>query len=244
MRVAHGSWRANRVALIAGALALLAGTPAILAAAKVKDPWVLAGVTAAAAVIVVFSAVWQERYRRLVQRRDEQEFRIQDGCLVLADGRLPAVSDITNPVTLGVHQAAALAGAAPGGGAARPGAPAYIPRDVDGELRERLAAGGFVLLVGDSTAGKSRAAFEAVSGTLTGHVLICPSGPDAIAVAVDRAAQARRCVLWLDDLERYLGAGGLTAAQLGRLLTGEGHHRVGLSDFRCEGFSGFLLCPF
>src|ERR1039457_4863324 len=110
------SWRANRLALIAGALALLAATPAILAAAGVRKSWVLAGVTAAAAVIVVFSAVWQERYRRLVQRRDEQEFRIQDGCLVLADGRLPAVSDITNPVTLGVH----LAGAAPGGGAARP----------------------------------------------------------------------------------------------------------------------------
>ncbi len=226
MHVAHGTWRANRAALVAGALALLAGTPAILAAAKVKNPWVLAGATAAAAVIVVFSVMWQERYRRQVQRRDEQEFRIQDGCLVLADGRLPAVSDITNPVTLGVHQAAALTGTAPDSRTARPGAPAYIPRDLDGELRERLAVGGFVLLVGDSTAGKSRAAFEAVSGTLTGHVLICPSGRDAIAVAVDRAAQARRCVLWLDDLERYLGVGGLTAAQLGRLLTGEGHHRV------------------
>ena len=166
-----------------------------------------------------------------MQRRDEQEFRIQDGCLVLADGRLPAVGDITDPVTLGVHRAAALPlqrlTARPW-----PSAPAYVPRDVDGELRERLAAGGFVLLVGDSTAGKSRAAFEAVSGTLAGHVLICPSGRDAIAVAVDRAAQERRCVLWLDDLERYLGAGGLTAAQLGRLLTGEGHHRVIVATIR------------
>src|SRR5260370_18535947 len=40
-------------ALIPAALALLAGTPAILAAAKVRNPWVLAGATAAA-VIVVF----------------------------------------------------------------------------------------------------------------------------------------------------------------------------------------------
>lgn len=61
-----------------------------------------------------------------------------------------------------------------------------MPRDIDDGLRERLAAGGFVLLGGDSTAGKSRAAFEA---------------------------------------EGYLGTGGLTAAQLGRLVTGDGHHR-------------------
>jgi hypothetical protein len=87
-----------------------------------------------------------ERYRRSVQRRDEQEFRIQDGCLVLADGRLPAVRDITDPMSLGVHRAADLADPAPGG-RARPGAPAYVPRDVDGELRG-AAGGGRVRGVG------------------------------------------------------------------------------------------------
>ena len=156
-----------------------------------------------------------------MQLRDEQELRIQEGCLVLPDGRLPVVGDLADPVILGVHRAAAARD-----GQTVADAPAYIPRDVDGELRERLAAGGFVLLVGDSTAGKSRTAFEAVSGTLAGHVLICPSGRDAIAAAVGRAALERRCVLWLDDLERYLGAGGLTASQVGRLLTGQGHHQV------------------
>src|SRR5215472_10372090 len=154
--VVHRTRRANRLALIVGALALLAGTPAILAAAQVKNPWVLAWATAAAAVVVVFSAVWQERYKRQVQRRDEQELHIQDGCLVLADGRLPAVRDITDPVMLGVHAAAVPADPAPSDGTVGAGAPAYVPRDVDGELRERLATGGFVLLVGDSTAGKSR----------------------------------------------------------------------------------------
>ncbi len=63
----------------------------------------LGGADGVAAVIVVFGATWQERYCRRVQRRDEQEFRLQDGCLVLADGRLPAVREITNPVVLGVH---------------------------------------------------------------------------------------------------------------------------------------------
>ena len=55
--MAGAGWRANRVALAAAGLALLAGTPAVLTAAKVKNPWILAGATAAAAVIVVFSAM-------------------------------------------------------------------------------------------------------------------------------------------------------------------------------------------
>lgn len=225
------AWRVNRLALLVGGLALLAGTPAVLVAAKVRNPWLLAGATAATAVVVVFGAVWQERYKRLVQRRDELGFRVQDGCLVLADGRLPVVRDIADPVRLGVHRAVSLPGEA-SGGAADSSAPAYVPRDIDGELREQLAAGGFVLLTGDSTAGKSRAAFQAVSGTLSGHVLICPSGREAISAAVDMAAEEPRCVLWLDDLERYLGRGGLTAAHLTRLLTGEDHHRVIVATIR------------
>ena len=89
-----------------------------------------------------------------------------------------------------------------------------------------------MLLVGDSAAGKTRAAFEAMAATLPGHLLVCPSGRDAVAVAVTRAAQARRCVLWLDDLERYLGSGGLTAAQVGRLIIGNDHHRVIIATLR------------
>ncbi|HEX6518772.1 MAG TPA: tetratricopeptide repeat protein [Streptosporangiaceae bacterium] len=201
-----------------------------MTAAKATNPWVLAGADGVAAVIFVFSASWQECYRRGVQRRDDQEFCLQDGCLVLADGRLPTVREITNPVVLGVHPAAAVpAIVTPDGSGA--GAPAYVPRDVDDQVRERLAAGGFVLLVGDSTAGKSRMAFEAVS-TLPAHVLICPANREALAVAVDRAAAERRCVLWLDDLERYLGAGGLTPVHIGRLLTGSEHHRVVIATIR------------
>jgi hypothetical protein len=49
---------------------------------------------------------------------------------------------------------------------------------------------------------------------------------------VTQAAQLRRCVLWLDDLERFLGSDGLTAAQLGRLTIGPGHHRVILATLR------------
>jgi hypothetical protein len=221
--------------MVVAGLALLAAAPAVTAAAGVRDRWVLAGATAVAAVVVAVGAVWQDRYRQVAQRRDEVGLRTEDGCLVLADGRMPAVRDITDPVRLGVHRAApaAVPAEVPGG---RDGAaehvPAYVPRDVDGRLRELLAAGGFVLLVGDSTAGKTRAAFEAMAATLPRHVLVCPSSREAVSVAVTQAAQARRCVLWLDDLERFLGSGGLTAAQLGRLIIGGGHRRVILATLR------------
>jgi eukaryotic-like serine/threonine-protein kinase len=71
-----------------------------------------------------------------------------------------------------------------------------------------------------------------MAATLPKHVLVCPSGREAVSVAVTQAAQTRRCVLWLDDLERFLGSGGLTAAQLGRSIIGAGHHRVILATLR------------
>ena len=118
-------------------------------------------------------------------------------------------------------------------GLRRWGRQAYVVRDIDGELREQLKVGGFVLLVGDSTAGKSRAAFEAIRDTLADHALIWPQSRDAIAVAVAKAEQEPRCVVWLDELERYLGPGGLTAAHPGQFLDGKGrHHRVIMATIR------------
>jgi tetratricopeptide (TPR) repeat protein len=226
--------RGSRTALVVAALALLAGAPGVLAAAGVRSPWALGGAAAVAAVVVAFGAVAQDSYTRHVQRRDERMFSIQDGCLVLAGGGLPKVRDITDPVRIGVHKAApAPARAGTGTGTPRgEDAPGYVPRDIDDELREQLKAGGFVLLVGDSTAGKSRAAFEAMTTTLPGHLLIWPASRDAVPAALAHAAGTRRCVVWLDDLEGYLGDGGVTVAQVNRLLVGGEHHRVIIATIR------------
>ncbi len=97
--------------------------------------------------------------------------------------------------------------------------PTYVPRDVDDELHRRLAVSGFVLVVGDSTAGKSRAASEAIA-VLPDHVLVVPQNRESMSVAIDKAAGTRRCVLWLDDLENYLCPGGLTRAGVARVLAG------------------------
>jgi hypothetical protein len=42
----------------------------------------------------------------------------------------------------------------------------------------------------------------------------------------------RRCVLWLDDLERFVGAGALSAKQVSEVLASGGHHRVIVATLR------------
>jgi eukaryotic-like serine/threonine-protein kinase len=61
-------------------------------------------------------------------------------------------------VRLGVHLAAAAESA--DGRMSR--TPPFVDRDRMPDVRAALVAGGFVLLVGDSTAGKSRLEFEAM----------------------------------------------------------------------------------
>jgi len=229
------SWRETRIAFVVGALTLLAGTPAVLRAAGIKNLWALAGATSLAVVVVAVGTNWQDKYRRVTGRRDEQRFKVKDDCLVLPDGRLPRVRDITDPRQLGVHRAIPSQ-IASGGHPDRPTreyVPAFVPRDIDSDLRQCLAVGGFVLLAGDSTAGKTRAGFEAMRAMLADHLLICPNNREAAPAAARRAAQERRCVLWLDELERYLGTGGLTVALLNsRMLTGAGHYRVIIATIR------------
>ncbi|MER5297848.1 hypothetical protein ABT039_00130 [Streptomyces lasiicapitis] len=103
---------------------------------------------------------------------------------------------------------------------ARPGKdgsklPPYVARDIDEELRERVREaaeeGGLVLVVGDSTAGKTRAAFEAVRELLPEYRVLAPPVGARLRPAPEtlEACGHLRCVVWLDDLEQYLGPEGL-----------------------------------
>lgn len=183
------------------------------------------GAAVGVAIVTVLSGVFQERYKQITTRRDESALKVQDGCLVLPSGRLPKVAQINAPCGWGVHPAIVLT-ATPD---KQP--PVYVPRDIDKRVRERPAAGEFVLLVGDSIAGKSRTVFEAMRGTLPDHLLIAPHDRTALPAAIEHAARAGRAVLWLSDLEHYLGTGGLTREHIARLTTGKGH-RVILATLR------------
>jgi TIR domain len=106
--------------------------------------------------------------------------------------------------------------------------PEYVPRDTDaGEhgVRAKVAAaaerGGFILLVGGSSVGKTRCAAEAVKALLPDWWLVHPGGPAEVAALA--AAPAVRTVVWLDELQHYLdGEGGLSGGVVRALLGAPG----------------------
>src|SRR5947209_8116243 len=100
-----------------------------------------------------------------------------------------------------------------------------------GEWRGRMGGGGGWLGVGggESTAGKSRAAFEAIQRCLPDHRFLIPTNRAAVRTLPEVVRQERRCVVWLDDLERYLGADGLTVHLLAKLLGDSKKHVVVLA---------------
>jgi eukaryotic-like serine/threonine-protein kinase len=60
-------------------------------------------------------------------------------------------------------------------------------------------------------AGSGRGMAEAARAQLPDHVLAAPAGRDSITAVTAHLSQLRRrAVLWLDDLERFLGPGELT----------------------------------
>jgi hypothetical protein len=130
-----------------------------------------------------------------------------------------------DPRRLGVHPAIS------GPGMPDEVLPEYVPRDVDATesgIRARVAAaaqrGGFVLLVGGSSVGKTRCAVEAVRALLPDWWLVHPAGPAEVASLT--AAPFPPTVVWLDELQRYLdGEHGLTGAVV-RALLNAGHPAV------------------
>ena len=123
-----------------------------------------------------------------------------------------------DPRRLGVHAAISV----PGVPDEVP--PEYVPRDVDAAefgVRAKVAAaaerGGFVLLVGGSSVGKTRCAVEAVKALLPDWWLVHPAGPGRGRRAGGRPPP--RTVVWLDELQRYLdGEHGLTGGVVRALL--------------------------
>ncbi|WP_433696954.1 tetratricopeptide repeat protein [Nocardiopsis sp. CA-288880] len=106
---------------------------------------------------------------------------------------------------------------------------AYADRDIDKDLRSRVAAagrdGGLVLVVGGSAAGKTRAAWQAVATQLPDHRLLVPNAGADLAHLPERVrAEAVGCagvVVWLDDMDRHLNTGRNLTAALIHTLTQE-----------------------
>jgi hypothetical protein len=98
----------------------------------------------------------------------------------------------------------------------------YLPRDLDARIRDAIAPGRFVLVLGPPLAGKSRGALEAARGALGDRAwLIVPRDADGLRAVAEAypppGAQLQGdSVLWLDSLERYVD--GLDAGVLDGIL--------------------------
>jgi hypothetical protein len=112
----------------------------------------------------------------------------------------------------------------------------YVTRSADEPLRDALSKSGFVLLIGEARAGKSRTAYEAVLHALPEQKLLIPFGGDALPSAIaDPALRADEAVWWLDDLGRFLPH--LDGPCLNELLNG-GH--VVVSSVRADTWESLL----
>jgi hypothetical protein len=125
-------------------------------------------------------------------------------------GRVPAVSEVSPYGIVGVSPSKYHA--------RDPFAP-YVGREVDHFLDGVLDQRQVALLVGGSKAGKSRTAFEAVRRVFPASKLLVPAGATRSLAALVRDPPfdpgPDPPVLWLDELDRYLGdATGLDRALL------------------------------
>ncbi|MER5932937.1 hypothetical protein [Streptomyces sp. NPDC002054] len=181
-------------------------------------------------------AVW-DRLLRSARAKTPTPAQEESRHITVGAIRIPIlpVAD-AQPLELGVHRTSRLEGAPP--------LPTYVPRDADSAVSAQLVEarenGGLVLLVGESTAGKSRCAFEAVRRELSDHWIIAPPAASDLSpvlshISLPRPAR-RKWVLWLDDLDHFLLPGGLDQGMLSALLE---QRVVVMATIRSEAYGNY-----
>ncbi|SEU47581.1 TPR repeat [Nonomuraea wenchangensis] len=140
-------------------------------------------------------------------------------------GRMIGDLEERDALSLEVHQAFAAAGAAPV-------LPPYLMRaGFDDRLRAAVAAAErrsrLVMVIGDSSTGKTRACWEAIRAVLPDWRVwhpLAPCRPLALVEALRSNRLAGRSVIWLNEAQDYLQppqAGESVAAELQALLVEE-----------------------
>ncbi|TYB46385.1 hypothetical protein [Actinomadura chibensis] len=141
-------------------------------------------------------------------------------------GRLIGELGEQDALALEVHQAFAADTASTSGHV--PVLPVYLPRpEFDDRLRAAVAGAArgsrLVMVVGDSSTGKTRACWEAIRAELPNWRVwhpLTPGRPLALAEAIRAGRVTPRTVIWLNEAQFYLqpAGGELVAAELQALL--------------------------
>jgi hypothetical protein len=202
--------------------------PAFLEAARLSwSPLVVAGVvaalTGAVSVVKPIADAYAQAWARWPVRWVERAQRRKELVEAVTGGRgFPRIRDIRDHdrSLLGIHPAIPLPADADPSLSVE--LPTYVLRDIDTGLRawlaERQHTGGFLLLVGPAAAGKTRTLYEALRVVVPKWRLILPMSGAQVNELAAADVDLSRTVVWLNDIPTFLGAEGLTAATVRRLL--------------------------
>jgi tetratricopeptide (TPR) repeat protein len=234
-------WRYEVLLALLAALAAVAGLAAqVFAAFNTFPIWVPIALLALAVVLALAGAVVRLQSTQLEKKRIwARQVRELLNEFPGTDGLLPRISALS-PYRLGVTPSRY-------GSEEQRGDDPYVRRVIDAALDQALHSKHFVLVVGDSKAGKSRTAYEAATrlqrvGRSYNPRVIVPKSTHLLEQLLNLDPplnlQPEPALLWLDDLtESALAA--LTPALLDRLtkqmimlgtLTAQRHNRVMDSD--------------
>lgn len=112
------------------------------------------------------------------------------------------ITDLTGALTLGVHPAVAIEDAG------LPELTEYVPRAHDARLRTIIEAADrtsrMIVLVGDSSTGKTRALWEAVRHLPEGWKVWFPASARALNDGLASRVVGAQTVVWLNDAHNYL----------------------------------------
>ncbi|MFJ7151080.1 tetratricopeptide repeat protein [Streptomyces sp. NPDC100445] len=137
----------------------------------------------------------------------------------------PLVREVSDPIKWGAHPAPAREGARHVN---------YINRDIDQAALEALKPGHFVLLIGDSTAGKTRTAYEAAQQLLGDYRVFMPFDGSEAAIATELLRHDSRVLLWLDDLDVFMAPPAISVRIIDEVTQRNG---IVLSTLRAERFN-------
>ncbi|SEN21200.1 hypothetical protein SAMN05660976_07053 [Nonomuraea pusilla] len=166
-------------------------------------------------VTVVTDEIFAECKPKLQRQQSKLRELIDAGRVRLSPiGNLHPVRD------LGVHPAIEVDGL--------PEIPPYVPRDIDRTLDDLTLNGGLVVIEGNSAAGKTRCAFEALvrnKPKASWESVLIPADGKALRQVIDTGYNFRNMVVWLDDLEEYMSSDGLNE-NIARTLCPDGRNDV------------------
>ena len=145
-------------------------------------------------------------------------------------GGLRRVRECGDAMALGVHPSAAAGNDVSN----TDRLPDYVRRDAHEELEKIFLSGGMVIIEGASAAGKTRLAFQCMRARAPDRWLVVPAADDSLREIAKAATPLKNAVVWLDDMERYFGDGGLGAAVLDELCPPGSSDVVVLATLRAE----------